>query len=217
MREEKTSPADREAILKALSQAVTREQFWGARVEILVALNGVKEAREALLAGTKDADARVRARAVGALAATKDPTLADTYRQLLNDRSYAVIRASASALGQTKSAAGYDALVKLLDQPSWRDTIRASGLNGLAALGDKRALELGIKYYVSGNSSGVRSSAVSLLGSTGKDDPRVLPILTGVLNEGLERRSFQLISAAGEAMIALGDERAISTLEELAK
>jgi len=63
----------------------------------------------------------------------------------------------------------------------------------------------------------VRSSAVSLLGSTGKDDPRVLPILTGVLNEGLERRSFQLISAAGEAMIALGDERAISTLEELAK
>jgi hypothetical protein len=60
MREEKTSPADREAILKALSQAVTKEQFWGARVEILVALNGVKEAREALLAGTKDADARVR-------------------------------------------------------------------------------------------------------------------------------------------------------------
>jgi HEAT repeat protein len=65
-----------------------------------------------------------------------------------------VIRASASALGQTKSAAAYDALVKLLDQPSWRDTIRASGLNGLAALGDKRALELGIKYYVAGNPAG---------------------------------------------------------------
>jgi aminopeptidase N len=217
MREEKTSPADREAILKALSQAVTKEQFWGTKVEILVALNGVKEAREALIAGTKDTDARVRARAVGALAATKDPTLADTYRQLLNDRSYAVIRASASALGQTRSAAAYDALVKLIDQPSWRDTIRASSLSGLAALGDKRALELGIKYYAAGNTGGVRAAALSLLGSTGKDDPRVLPILTGVLNEGLERHSFQLISAAGEAMIALGDERAISTLEELAK
>ena len=71
-----------------------------------------------------------------------------------------------------------------MDQPSWRDTIRASGLNGLAALGDKRALELGIKYYVAGNPSGVRSAALSLLGSTGKDDPRVLPILTAVLNEG---------------------------------
>jgi aminopeptidase N len=217
MREEKTSPADRDAILKALSQAVTKEQFWGTKVEILVALNGVKEARDALIAGTKDTDARVRARAVGALAATKDPTLADTYRQLLNDRSYAVIRAAAAALGQTKSATGYEALVKLLDQPSWRDTIRASGLNGLAALGDTRALDMGIKYYAAGNPNGVRSAALSLLGSTGKGDPRVLPILASVLNEGLERRSFQLISAAGEAMIALGDERAISTLEELAK
>ena len=104
MREEKTSPADRDAILKALSQAVTREQFWGAKLEILVALNGVKEAKDALLAATKDTDARVRARAVGALAATKDPTLADTYRQLLNDRSYAVIRASAIRAGPNYAA-----------------------------------------------------------------------------------------------------------------
>jgi HEAT repeat protein len=84
-------------------------------------------------------------------------------------------------------------------------------------LGDKRALELGIKYYAAGNPNGVRSAALSLLGAIGKDDPRVLPILVGVLNEGLERRSFQLISAAGEAMVALGDERAVSTLEEVAK
>jgi aminopeptidase N len=217
MRDDKTSATDREAILKALSQAATKDQFWGARLEILVALNGVRDAKEALLAAAKDADARVRARAVGALSATKDPSLVDTYVQLLSDRSYAVIRASASALGQTKSAVGYEALVKLIDQPSWRETIRASGLNGLAALGDKRALELGIKYYAAGNPNGVRSAALSLLGSTGKDDPRVLPILTGVLNEAFERRSFQLISAAGEAMVALGDERAVTTLEELAK
>jgi aminopeptidase N len=217
LRDDKTSPADRDGILKALSQAVTKDQFWGARVEILVALNGVKDAKDALLAATKDTDARVRARAVGALAATKDPSLADTYVQLLSDRSYAVIRASASALGQTKSTAGYDALVKLMDQPSWRDTIRQSGLVGLAALGDKRALEFGLKYHAAGNPNGVRSAALSLLGATGKQEPRTLPILTSVLNEGLERRSFQLISAAGEAMVALGDERAVSTLEELAK
>lgn len=217
MRDDKTSAADREAILKALAQAATKDPFWGARVEVLVALNGIKDAKETLIAATRDPDARVRARAVGSLAATKDPGLADTYVLLLNDRSYAVIRASASALGQTRSAAGYDALVKLIDQPSWRDTVRASGLIGLAALGDKRALELGIKYNAAGNPNAVRSAALSLLGAAGKDDPRVLPILIGVLNEGLERRSFQLISGAGEAMVALGDERAIATLEESAK
>ena len=217
LREDKTSAADREGILKALAQAVTKDPFWGARVEVLVALNGINDAKETLLAATKDPEARVRARAVAALSATKDPGLADTYVQLLNDRSYAVIRAAASALGQTRSPAGYDALVKLIDLPSWRDTIRASGLTGLTALNDKRALELGIKYYPAGNSNNVRAAALSLLGATGKDDPRVLPILAAVLNEGLERRSFQLISAAGEAMVALGDERAVTTLEEVAK
>jgi aminopeptidase N len=217
IRDDKTSPADRSAIVKALSQAATADKFWGARVEALVALNGVKEAKDGMLAATKDADARVRARAVASLAATKDPSLADSYLPLLADQSYAVVRASASALGQTKSATGYDPLAKLLDTPSWRDTIRASGLTGLAALGDKRALEAGLKYAVAGNRSGVRSAALGVLGATGKGDPRVLPILSAALNEGFERRSFQLMNAAGEALIALGDERAVAMLDELAK
>ena len=93
MNDEKTAAADRQAIIKALSDAVTKDQFWGTRLEAAASLTGLKEARDALLAATKDADARVRARAVTSLAATKDPTLADTYQQLLNDQSYAVIRA----------------------------------------------------------------------------------------------------------------------------
>src|SRR5438270_849725 len=143
-----------------------------------------------LIVTTKAADTRVRARAVTSLAGTKDTSLADTYAQLLNDRSYGVIRAAAVAFGQTRSAAAYDALAKLIDQPSWRDTIRASGLSGLAALGDKRALEPGFKYSASGNRTPVRAAALTLLGNTGKDDPRTLAILTGALNEGFERRNF---------------------------
>ena len=69
---------------------VAEIKFWGARVEALVALNGVKEAKDGLLAATKDADARVRARAIAALSATKDPSLADTYLPMLSDQSYNV-------------------------------------------------------------------------------------------------------------------------------
>ncbi|PYS21767.1 MAG: hypothetical protein DMF72_16170 [Acidobacteria bacterium] len=217
MNEEKTSAADRESIVKAFGERATEDQFWGARFEVVAALTGKKEARDALLAAAKDGDARVRARAVNSLAATKDPSLADTYAQLLNDRSYAVIRATALALGQTQSSTAYDSLIKLIEAPSWRDTIRASGLSGLAALADKRALDLGFKYYAQPNPSAVRLAALNLLGATGKDDPRTLATLTATLNEGVERRNFGVVTAAGEALVLLGDQRALTTFQELTK
>jgi hypothetical protein len=105
----------------------------------------------------------------------------------------------------------------LIDAPSWRDTIRASGLNGLAALGDKRALDLGLKYYGLGNPTAVRSAALSLLGAAGKDDPRVFPILSAALTDALEKRNFGLFSGAGEAMVSLGDERGLALFQELSK
>ena len=215
MNDDKTTGADRLAIIKSISDALTKDQFWGTRLEAAASLTGLKEAKDALLAATKDADARVRARAVNALAATKDAGLADTYQQLLNDQSYAVIRAAAVALGQTKSSGAYDSLIKLIDAPSWRDTIRASALSGLAALGDKRALDLALKYYAVGNRAGVRAAALTLLGTAGKDDPRAFPILSATATEGLEKRNFGLLFGAAEALVSLGDERGLALFKEL--
>ncbi len=217
MNDGKTTGADRLMIIKSISDTLTKDQFWGTRLEAAASLTGLKEAKDALLAATKDADARVRARAVNALAATKDAGLADTYQQLLNDQSYAVIRAAAVALGQTKSPGAYDSLIKLIDAPSWRDTIRASALSGLAALGDKRALDLALKYYAVGNRAGVRAAALTLLGTAGKDDPRVFPILSAAATEGLEKRNFGLLFGAAEALVLLGDERGLALFQELSK
>jgi HEAT repeat protein len=217
MKDEKTATAERASIRTALAAAATKDEFWGTRFEAATSLNGSKDARDALLAATKDRDARVRARAVTSLAATKDATLADTYAQLINDQSYGVIRAAAVALGQTKSAAAYDALVKLINQASWRDTIRASSLNGLAALGDKRALELGFKYSIAPNYTGVRGAALTLLGNTGNDDSRTLAALTAALNEGIERSNFGLFSGAAGALVALGDPHGVAVFDEAIK
>lgn len=217
MNDDKTTGAERLSIIKAIGDGATRDQFWGTRLEAVTALSGLKEAKDALLAATRDPNARVRARAVRSLAETKDADLASVYQQLLNDQSYAVIRAAAVALGQTKNPNAYDALVKLIEVPSWRETIRASALSGLAALGDKRALELGFKYVVPGNPSGVRTAALSLLGATGKDDPRTFPLISGVLNEALERRSAGLFSAGAEALVSLGDERGLALFQEIGK
>jgi len=211
----KVGPGDRQAIIAGLNEALTGDQFWGTRLEAAASLTGVRETRNTLLAATRDADARVRARAVASLAAAKDPTLADAYQKLLSDRSYAVIRAAALALGQTKSPTAYESLIKLTDEPSWRDTIRASALNGLAALGDKRALELGFKFYVAGNPNAVRIGALALIGTAGRDDPRAFPILSTVLTESLDRRNFGLFTGAAEAMVSLGDERGLALFKQL--
>jgi HEAT repeat protein len=157
----------------------------------------------------------VRARAVNSLASTKDPYFAGTYQLMLNDPSYATIRAAAQALGQTRSAQAYEDLVKLLETPSWRDTIRVSGLLGLAALGDKRALELGMKYQAAPNSIAVRSAALNVIVATGKDDPRTFALITSALKEGYDNRSFALMTSAAEALIALSDERGLAVLGEL--
>lgn len=215
--DDKTTGGDRQAMIKAFIDTLTKDKFWAARLEAAGQLAGMTEAREALIAATKDADARVRARAVTSLAALKDPTLADAYQQLLSDQSYAVIRAAALALGQTKSPGAYDALVKLIEAASWRDTIKASALGGLAALADKRALELGLKYYAVGNRAAVRAGALGVLASAGKDDPKVLPILGTVLSEAADKRNFQLFFGAAEAIVSLGDERGLALFQDLSK
>jgi len=227
MKDDKTATADRDAIRNGIAAVASADQFWGTRFEAVAALDarlgapeavsGSKETKDALLAATKDKDARVRARAVTALAATKDATCANTYSRLLNDQSYGVIRAAASALGQTKNTDAYDALIKLIDQPSWRDNIRASGLNGLTALADKRAMELGFKYAAAPNQYAVRAAALSLIGATGKDDPRTLQTLAAALTQGLEIRNFFLINGAGNALLVLGDERGLNILDEAIK
>src|SRR5207244_7936745 len=130
------------------------DKVCGNGLEAVAALSGNQEAKDALIASTKDSKARVRVRAVNSLRATKDPSAAGTYQELLNDQSYAVIHAAATALGETKSAAAYDSLLKLINTPSWRDNIRAAGLGGFEALADKRALALGFTYSAAGNNWG---------------------------------------------------------------
>src|SRR5262249_9779341 len=86
MNDEKNS-VDRPSMIGAINEALTKDAFWGVRVEAATAMSGVAEAKDALYAATRDTNARVRSRAVAALAATKDPNLAHVYKRLLEDQS----------------------------------------------------------------------------------------------------------------------------------
>jgi aminopeptidase N len=219
MKDKATTDADKAQIAKALASVLAGDKFWAVRMEAAGALGGVAgdEVRNALMAATQDQNARVRARALNALASFKDPALAPVFTRHLDDQSYASIRAAALGLGSSKSPAAYDALTKLLQTPSWRDAIRAAGLNGLASLADARALETGFRYAAKENRTNVRAAAITLIGATGKADQRSFPLISDALRKGAETSNFQLLASAGNALVTLGDPRGVDVFEEVRK
>jgi len=212
-----TSETEKQEIASELSSVVTGDKFWGVRVSAATALADVKNpiARRALIAATADADARVRARAVTSLAASNDSSLASLYLKLLNDQSYAVIKAAASALGNTKSPEAYAGLVKLLGEPSWRDNIRASALAGLAELRDKRSMDFALRYAAPGNASQTRAAALRLLGRIGGNDSRAFSLIAETTAKAFAAGDYNLATSAGDALVSLGDARGLAVLDQV--
>jgi aminopeptidase N len=219
MRAESTQQSEKDSLVAEIARALTADSFWGMRVEAALALSGVSGdvTRQALLKATKDKKSAVRTRALLSLAATKDASLAEVYRQFLTDESYGVIRSAAVALGQTKDPSAYNSLSKLLETPSWRDNIRASALAGFAALGDKRALEIGLRFAQKGNQTQVRAAALRLVGVIGSEDPKVYPMIAENFSQALERSDFNLIFASAEALVSLADPRGLGLFEDRSK
>jgi aminopeptidase N len=211
-----TTESKRKEIVDAIGVAVRGDQFWGVRAEATRALSTISrlESRPLLLAALTDVNARVRTAAVEALQVGNDPALATTFIQMLSDKSYATTRAAAVAVGATKSDKAYAALRELTIQPSWRDSLRASGLSGLATLGDPRALDVGLMYAGGSNPRDVRLAALSLLGAIGKDDPRVFPIVSDAFVRAVSSGSTASTDVIAKALVMLGDPRAIGVFRE---
>jgi aminopeptidase N len=215
-----TSDADKARITAALASSVTSDLFWGVRREAAALLDGTTDpaARQSLLtAAARDTKSLVRARAIQSLGDTRDAALAGLYQQSLNDQSYAVVRAAAIALGKSKSPAAYDALVKLLDVPSWRESVRVSALTGLAALDDPRAFQLAMNYTKPGTPVPLRVAAYNLLATVGKKDALTYPLISDALVRAAAAGSQALTYGAAQALVRLGDPRALKAFEEARK
>ncbi len=217
MRVTGTTEAEQQRIADAFGAAATSDKFWGVRVEAAGALGGLQgeRVRQSLLTAAKDQKAAVRARAFAALGESREPKLASMFEAALSDESYAVVGAAAGALGKTKAAGTYDALVKLLGVPSWREKTQAAALNGLNELGDKRALDIALRYAGPEHATEVRKAAVYLLGAVGPHDPRVLPVLLQALHQSFANEDFPLGEAAAETIYNLDDVAGLKSLRDM--
>ena len=225
LRAANTQAVDKGKISEAFSYAITSDKYWEIRRDAINALSPstgifvistttspekpdfMPDIVSALVAATRDSQPNVRAAAFVQLGKLNDAQYANLYAAALNDQSYSVIAAAAAALGKTKSPKAFEQLTKLLETPSWKDRVRVAGLNGLAASGDPRGLEIGFKYTAKNYSPSVQSAALAVLLETGKGDARVFPLLLESYKQALANNSFSLILSGLRQFINLGDPR----------
>jgi aminopeptidase N len=219
--EEGASAAERALAARALAQTdataapvlaerLDREPFWGVRAEIATAL-GRLGAWDALDAGLRDREARVRAAALRAASSMPRPRAeAVLLAALRRDRSELAQAAALRALGAVRSPRAFETLAAALRRPSHAERLRLAALAGLAALQDPRGIPLALALVPAGNAVVVRVAAVSTLRALGRGQRVVSARLTALLEDDEAR----VRGAAAEALGLLGDPRARGRLRE---
>jgi aminopeptidase N len=118
------------------------DEFWGVRAEAAEALGKIRarECFDALVKNAGTTHPKVRRAVISALGRFKTSAAVEVLRpRALGDASYLVEAEAARSLGKTRQNAAFDALLDILDRPSWGDVIRVGVIEGLAALRDDRA------------------------------------------------------------------------------
>jgi aminopeptidase N len=224
--EESTSKADREKILNELRTAVESDDFHRMRAQAIASLRTIlvkpsppgqtaanidldAATRGVLLRAIDDDSSDVRSAAISMLGTTGDKAYADKYaRAIASDKSYTVIQNAANALARTGGTDAYAILRKLAQTDSWRDNLTVSGLNALALLGDKNALDLGYKFGDESNPPSQRkNAALGLIAAFGKGDPKAFELIFANFKQALETNDFQGIIGGIRSMTTLADPR----------
>ena len=129
------------------------------------------------------------------------------------DASYFVEADTALALGQTRQALAYEALTACLDRAGWNETVRVGVVEGLAALGDARAIPIIAQFLEGKHDILLRCGAVRALCKFVAEPHQALEILKPWTAD----TSFRLGMTLGAALPSLGDARAIPLLQAVAE
>ncbi|MBD1842749.1 M1 family metallopeptidase [Cyanobacteria bacterium FACHB-63] len=217
--------------VKALSDSLKNDHFWGVRAEVAENLATIKldQAVEAVIAGLSDPDARVRRAIVGSLAQIATP---ESYAALgsiveTGDASYYVEAVALRSFGKVAASglsnASEEQTLKLIDsvlkqRQGWNEVVRAGAIGALSQLKtSEAALNLILDYTQPGVPQPLRLAAIRALGtiSTGQGNINLERILERV--KSLSRETFFLTQVA--VAVALGQmetTKAIGLLQSLA-
>ncbi|MCL1467975.1 M1 family metallopeptidase [Argonema galeatum] len=216
--------------VKALSDALEKDAFWGIRAEVAKQLAEVKldQAGEALVHGLNDENPLVRRAVVEALAKIKTAESYDAVKHLLEkgDASYYVESSAARTIGgmvaspilKDKEDEAIALLSRILrEKAGWNEVVRIGAIAGLCQLKTSPvALNLILEYTYPGIPQALRLAAIRALGavSTGQTPNNVDWIIEQL--QELSRETFFLTQVA--VVTALGQmetAKAIPVLNSL--
>ncbi|MGK7915150.1 MAG: M1 family aminopeptidase [Prochloraceae cyanobacterium] len=217
--------------IKALSESLTKDLFWGVRLEAAKQLASIKldQAATALAAGLHDRDARVRRGVVEGLSKIKTAESYDTLKQFLEqgDASYYAEASAARSLGSIISGNLKEkeeevlALLKkvLQERQGWNEVVRSGAIGGLSNMKTyPAAADVIVEYTKLGVPQPLRLAAIRALGavSNGQTPDKVESILEHL--EAIASESFFLTQvAAASALGQMQTPKAIAILKTLAE
>jgi aminopeptidase N len=201
----------------ALAAAVKREKFWGAAVEMVNALASIpgEEAGRALDGLLSSVRHPKVLRAVVAAAARRSRPAASAKLRAFARRhpSLGVQTEATRALGLLDGAGSLPLVLRNLKTPSYRDVLASAAVSALASARDPKALPR-LKAAASAPSPyGARVAALRALADFSSYDPSLVPWLCARVENPDERLSLAAVAGLGSTE----DERALPTLERLAK
>lgn len=151
-KKETTGTEEKRKIQTAFRAVILGKSYWRLRYSAMLTLQGMMAAQtldqstiSMLLHVIKHEKSWNRAAAIGFLGTSRDARYAGLYLQYFKDPSDRVVNAAANALGKSKSAGAFDALIQLKQKPSWKNQSLISALNGLKELDDPRGAELALE------------------------------------------------------------------------
>lgn len=206
--------------VRLLSKALAEDEFYGVRYEAVEALKGMRtpEALDALIAGSKQPDARVRFRALDGIGGFHDEKAFAHLAANLGEEKNPVILASLM-----ESMAGFSKpewtpkLAARVTQPSYRHAVASSAIQSLQIANATEELPMLIREMRASRgkfSSQALGEALHAVGQLGwavenKDDARVF--LLEFIDDPRDRVQLGAVRGLG----ALGDLKATPALEKL--
>ncbi len=202
----------------ALGESLTKDVFWGVRVEVAQQLSKLQldQVLDLLKAGLKDKDARVRRAVVVAIATLKH---SNSYKLLKpiaekGDPSYTVEASALRGIG-TLAGSGLankpkeDKVIKLFKsvlkkRSGWNEVVRSGAIGGLSQMKTSAdALDLVLEQTVSGTPQPLRLASIRALGaiSSGQSPAnlqRILDCLQAISGESFFLTQVAVVAALGQ-------------------